>query len=157
RRSGELERQINQTISAELVAGTGATVRRFFAVGQLRNRSYDLEDQQLIAPENAASAWQIGGNASAGLVMAASSTDRYAELHYDFSRGDVVQLSQTFTTDFAVSRLHRIQFYLHNDDTWHAINLLVEKNGQRFRAAHPVDNADVNWVVATWQEPGPDD
>ena len=78
-------------------------------------------------------------------------------MHYDFSRGGVIQLSQTFTTAFPIDRLHRIQLYLRTDNAWHAINLFVEKNGQRFRAVRSVDDADTHWMVATWQERGPDD
>src|SRR5207302_9538336 len=58
---------------------------------------------------------------------------------------------------FPIARLHRIQLYLRNDDTWHAVTLFIEKNGARFCAEHAIDDADSNWVVDTWQEPGPDD
>lgn len=153
----ELRGEIASFISPALIADLLNQLRRVFCVGQLRVRSYDLEEDQLVAPENAATAWQIDGTARAELKRGGSSTEPLAELHYDFSRGDVVRLSQTFTTSFPISRLHRIQLYLRNDDTWHAINLFVEKNGARFRAEHAIDDADFNWIVDTWQERGPDD
>jgi multiple sugar transport system permease protein len=154
---GELGQEIDRIITPEFVAETSSKLRRAFCVGQLRVRSYDLQDEQLVRPENAAAGWQIGGNAQATLAQTGTGSDACAEVYYDFTRGSNVQLTQTFTTNFPVSRLHRIQFYLRNDDTWHAINLFVEKNGWRFRAVHAIDDADAHWMVATWQEPGPDD
>jgi multiple sugar transport system permease protein len=149
--------EIASFISPALIVDVLNQLRRVFCIGQLRVRSYDLQEDQLVAPENAATAWQIDGTARAELKRGGSPTEPLAELHYDFSRGDVSRLSQTFTTSFPISRLHRIQLYLRNDDTWHAINLFVEKNGVRFRAEHAIDDVDFNWVVDTWQERGPDD
>lgn len=153
----ELRGEIASFISPALVVDVLNQLRRVFCIGQLRVRSYDLQEDQLVAAEIAATAWQIEGTARAELKQGGSPTEFLAELHYDFSHGDVVTLSQTFTTSFPISRLHRIQLYLRNDDTWHAINLFVEKNGARFRAEHAIDDADFNWIVDTWQERGPDD
>jgi len=153
----ELQKLINDAISPALVEETAARLRRVFCIGQIRASSYDLQQTQLVAPDRAASGWQISGDGQIRLVQTGSGPDACAEVHYDFTAGDKVQLTQTFDTSFPVSRLHRIQFYLQNDDTWHAINLFVEKNGIRYRAERSVDDADVHWTVATWQEPGPDD
>ena len=155
--AGQLRQIIMRALSPQLITEVQQSLRRAFCIGQLRIRSYDLQEEQLVAPENVAHSWNIGGSARASLVQVGSGNDSHAELHYDFSRGGVVTLTQTFTTNFPLSRLHRIQFYLRPDNTWHAVNLLVEKNGQRFRADHAVDDADFNWTVSTWQEPGPDD
>jgi multiple sugar transport system permease protein len=153
--SEELRGDITTAVSPQLIVDFTSRLRRVFCVGQLRVRSYDLQEEQLVAAENATSSWTIRGNAA--LRQTGSQADSYAELHYDFSQGDVVTLTQTFKTSFPISRLHRIQLYLRNDDTWHAINLVVEKNGARFRAEHAIDDADINWAVDTWQERGPDD
>ena len=153
--SEELRGDITTAISPQVIVDLASRLRRVFCVGQLRVRSYDLQEEQLVAAENAASSWTIKGPAT--LRQTGSQAEFRSELHYDFSRGDVVALSQTFTTSFPISRLHRIQLYLRNDDTWHAINLLVEKNGALFRAERAMDDADINWVVDTWQERGPDD
>ena len=153
----ELRAQIISFISPELIADVLGQVRRTFCVGQLRVRSYDLQEDQLVPPENAAAVWQISGSGRGKLTQTGSAADSFAELRYDFSNGNVVSLSQTFTTSFPISRLHRIQLYLRNDDTWHAINLSVEKNGQLFRSVRSIDVADFNWVVDTWQERGPED
>ncbi|MGB8354166.1 MAG: ABC transporter permease subunit [Chthoniobacteraceae bacterium] len=133
-------------------------VYRSFAIGQLRARSYDLQDDQLVPAENAASIWEIGGNAGATLVQHAGDKDPYAELHYDFSKGgDTVILSQTFATTFPVERLHQLQFYYRSDDSWHAVTAYVEKLGVRYKATRTVDLGDIRWGIAMWQEPGPDD
>jgi ABC-type glycerol-3-phosphate transport system permease component len=151
----ELQTMIVQKVSPQLIAEVSNRLRRAFCVGQLRVRSYDLQEDQLVSPQNVAASWRVGGTAH--LEQAGSSAEPFAELHYDFSRNPTVSLSQTFTVKFPISRLHRIQLYLRNDDNWHAINLLIEKNGALFRAEHPIDDADINWVVDTWQERGPDD
>ena len=153
----ELGAQVTQNISPALAGEIMTRLRRVLCVGQLRVRSYDLQEDQLVAPQNVAASWSIGGTAQAKLVQTGSAAEPYAELHYDFSKGSIVTLSQIFTTTFPVDRLHRIQLYLRNDDAWHAIHLVVEKNGIQFRAEHAVDDADINWVIDTWQERGPDD
>jgi len=135
--TAELRQEIDQRISPELIADTIRSLRRAFCFGQLRLRSYDLQEDQLVAPQNAAASWNIGGTAQAALVQAGSPAEPYAELHYDFSRGNLVTLSQIFNTSFAVNRLHRIQLYLRNDDTWNAINLVVEKDAPHTPSTMP--------------------
>ncbi|MDQ6912299.1 MAG: carbohydrate ABC transporter permease [Verrucomicrobiota bacterium] len=132
-------------------------LRRAFYLGSLLARSYDLQEDKLVDPANAAAAWQIGGNAAAQLIQSGTAAERFAELKYDFSHGDKIVLSQTFTTSFPIERLHRIQLSLRTDDTWHALDMAVEKNGKRYHADRTLESSDNNWVVATWQEPGPDD
>ena len=153
-----LRDQIARNISQPLIDDIVSQLRRVFCVGQLRVRAENLDEQELVTREEAATSWKVSGSGSAQLLPStATGTDSYAELHYDLSGGNVVRLTRVFTTSFPVVHLQRIQLYLRNDDTWHAINLLVEKNGIRYRAEHPVDDADSNWVVDTWQDPGPDD
>lgn len=154
---GEWQATIAPLISTESVQELTGRLRRAFCLGQLRIRSYDLQEEQLVEPRNATTAWEIGGTGGAILVPAGSTSEPYAELHYDFTHGDIVRLSQVFQTSFPVARLHRIQLYARNDDTWSALSVDVEKGGAQFRAERPVDNADNNWVVDTWQERGPDD
>lgn len=43
------------------------------------------------------------------------------------------------------------------DDTWHGLQVSVEKSGRRLVAARALPLSDHEWVVDTWQEPGPDD
>ncbi len=153
----EMRDAITRAIDPKLLDETIAQLRRVFCLGQLLARSYDLQEDRLIAPADAATAWQIGGTAQAQLTQAGTSQEPFAELKYDFSRGDSVLLTQTFHTTFPVEHLHRLQLSLRYDDTWHALTLFVEKNGQRYRAERALESSDYNWVLNTWQEPGPDD
>jgi ABC-type glycerol-3-phosphate transport system permease component len=131
-------------------------LRRALLLGQLRARSYDLQEDQLIAPDKVAATWQVTGPAT--VVQIADAREPHAELQYDFSKGNKLELSQTFKTSFPVERLYRVQLYLRNDDTWHPLIVYVEKLGKRYRAERPWDLADFSsWAIGTWQEPGPDD
>jgi multiple sugar transport system permease protein len=153
----KLSDEIRQRVDTGMVADTLMQVRRHYSFGQLRVRSYDLQENQLVSPETAATAWNVTGTATARLVQVTDDREPYADLHYDFSNGDTIELSQTFTTSFPVSRLHRIQLYTRHDDSWHDVTLYVEKHGKRYRAVRANPLADFNWNAATWQEPGPDD
>jgi ABC-type glycerol-3-phosphate transport system permease component len=151
-----LREKIDARIDPAIIGDVVAQLRRVFYVGELRASSYDLKEDLLSTPAQAG-AWQVGGTAAAKLELAGTPQDPHAELHYDFSRGDTITLSQTFTTTFPLERLHRLQWSLRYDDAWHALTLFVEKNGQRYRAARALESSDFEWVTDFWQEPGPDD
>lgn len=154
----QLLREIRSRLDADMIREALGMVRRALLLGQLRARSYDLQEDPLIAAEDAASRWQLGGTARAELVAVADPREPHAELRYDFTTGNIVTLSQTFTTSFPVERLHWIQLYLRPDDTWHSLVLQLEKLGKTYRAVRTHDLADFsNWGVVSWQEPGPDD
>ena len=153
----QLKTRLASSVDSKMVEETATELRRVFCVGSLLARSYDLQEDKLVDAANAATAWQLGGDAAAQLVQAGTATEQFAELHYDFSHGDKVVLSQTFTTSFPTSRLHRLQLSIRCDDTWHALDLFLEKNGVHYHAARTMDSSEYNWVVDTWQEPGPDD
>jgi ABC-type glycerol-3-phosphate transport system permease component len=142
--AAELQVVIGQNISPQLVVDLTTKLRRAFCIGQLRARSYDLQEEQLVT-----SNWTVVGDAAFDAAN--------AELRYDLSQHRVVRLSQIFHTSFPISRLHRLQLYVRNADTWHAVNLTIEKAGAQFQAEHAIDDADFNWTVYTWQERGPDD
>ncbi len=148
---------ITTALDPKMVDETAQQLRRVFCFGSLLARSYDLQEDKLVDPANAAAAWQIGGDAASELIQSGTAAEPFAELKYDFSRGDKIVLSQTFTTSFPVERLYRIQLSLRTDDTWHALDMFVEKNGKRYHADRTLEASDNNWVAATWQEPGPDD
>ncbi len=99
----------------------------------------------------------MGGSAGAELVQAGTPNEPYAQLKYDFSRGDTLTLSQTFHTTFPLSRLHRLQLSVRHDNTWHGLKLIVEKEGRRYEATRTLPLADYDWVLDTWQEKGPED
>lgn len=154
-RNEQLRAAIRDNVSAPLAGEIVKELRRVFCVGQLRARSLDLQEDVLVAPENVADAWRVEG--AAELVQAGTPEEPFGELKYDFARGDLVRLSQTFTTTFPADRLYRLQMSLRYDNTWHAVRMWVEKNGVRYRAARDLESSDYTWVLHTWQERGPDD
>jgi len=130
-------------------------VKRGVVVGQLRARSYDLSEDQLVPAEKAASAWKLEGSAEGFLQQSAD--ERGAELHYDFNNGDRLRLTGDFKTSFPVDRLYHLQLSLRTDESWHNIRVTVEKNGRRLEAVTAVPMADPYWSIITWQEKGPDE
>lgn len=155
-RSPELPAMVPGLIRRELVDDAVRQVQRQLLLGQLRARSYDLQEDQLVAPDRVAESWQVSG--AARLEQVGPPAEPHAAVSYDFTTSKRFALSQTFTTSFAVARLHRIQLYLRPDDTWHPVTLTLEKLGKKYRAERARELADYsNWGVLTWQEPGPDD
>ncbi|MEI6085689.1 MAG: ABC transporter permease subunit [Verrucomicrobiota bacterium] len=144
-----------EQVDAAMVKDVLNQVRRHLSIGQLRARSYDLQEDQLVNPAKVAEAWQVTGPGK--LIPVTDDREPYADLHYDFSTGNTIELSQTFTTSFDVARLHRIELSLRSDDSWHPVTVFVEKQGQRLEAVRTYDLSDFNWGIGTWQEPGPDD
>ena len=149
--SEQLRAMLTDAISPELIDNVFGELRRVFAVGQLRARSTELEEDQLVPPSGAATEWIVAGPGA--LLQQADG----AEFSYDFASANRVTLSQTFTTSFPIERLRRLQFYFQPDDSWHALRVTVEKLGRRFVSERAVYLADHNWQVATWQEPSGDD
>ena len=147
--SDRLRATLTDAITPELIDSVLAELRRALAIGQLRARSTEVEEDQLVAAKEAK--WDVAGPAV--LVQQNDS----AELRYDFSSADTITLSQTFITSFPIERLRRLQLYFRPDDTWHALRLTVEKLGHRFVSERAVYLADRNWQIATWQEPSSDD
>lgn len=150
----ELKELVKAQVDAGLVEGLLFQVRRNLVFGQLRARSYDVQEDVLVPVDQAATAWTLGGDGKASLVPIKG---RGAELHYDLSGGKSVRLQGTFKTSFDLSRLYRLQFGVKCDDSWHDLHVYVEKDGRRFEAMRTHPMADANWTLFTWQEPGPDD
>jgi ABC-type glycerol-3-phosphate transport system permease component len=156
--SDSLVAEATQRVDAAMVTDVLGQVRRALLVGQLRARSYDLQEDQLVAPDKVSIGWQVGGTGEAKLVQIDDKNEPHAELHYDFAHGDKVQLSQTFHTSYPIDRLYRLQLYLRNDDTWHSLTMYIEKLGKKYQAEQTYDFADfTSWSIGTWQELGPDD
>ncbi len=153
----QLHAKITPQISPELIAEVVAQLRRVFCLGAFRAQSYEQQEDVLVPGDRAAAAWQVGGSAPAQLTQAGTPNEPYAALHYDFSKGDILTLTQTFRTSFPLARLHRLQLSLRHDDTWHKLKLIVEKEGRRYEATRALPLADFEWVLATWQERGPED
>lgn len=156
--SSALAAEATKRVDAAMVGDVLREIRRALLLGQLRARSYDLQEDQLVAPDKISSAWQVGGTGQAKIIQIADPQEPHAELQYDFSHGDKIELSQTFKTSFSIDRLYNVQLYLRNDDTWHPLVVYIEKLGKKYQAEQPYDLADFNnWGIGTWQEPGPDD
>jgi multiple sugar transport system permease protein len=149
--SEQLRTTITDALTPDLIDSVVGELRRVFAIGQLRARSTELQEDQLVSPSDAATKWSIAGPGA--LSQKADRT----EFSYDFSSANRVALSQTFTTSFPIDRLRRLQFYFQPDDTWHTLRMTVEKLGRRFFSERAVYLADHNWQVATWQERSVDD
>jgi multiple sugar transport system permease protein len=148
--SDQLRATLGGAITPELIDSVVGELRRVLAIGQLRVRSTELQEDQLVLA-SAATKWNV-----AGPGRLSQKADR-AEFSYDFSSVDKVTLSQTFATSFPIERLSRLQFYFQPDDTWHALRMTVEKLGHRFVSERAIYLADHNWQIATWQEPSADD
>jgi multiple sugar transport system permease protein len=147
----QLRATLTDAISPDLIDSTVGELRRVFAIGQLRARSTELQEDQLVSASDAATNWSVAGPGALS-----QKADR-AEFSYDFSSANKVTLSQTFATSFPIERLRRLQFYFQPDDTWHALRMTVEKLGRRFVSERAVYLADHNWQIATWQERSADD
>ncbi len=154
----QLAAAIIERVDGAMVREAFDQIRRALLIGQFRARSYDLQEDQLVAAESAAGRWEVGGTGKAALVQIDDPREPHAEVRYDFASGDTVTLSQTFTLSFPVERLYRLQLYARPDDTWHTVTMYIEKAGKKYQAERTYDVADFsNWGVVTWQEPGPDD
>ena len=149
--SDQLHATLAGTITPDLINSVFGELRRIFAIGQLRARSRDLHEDQLVPASDAATKWIVAGPGTLS-----QKGDR-AEFSYDFASANKVTLSQTFTTSFPIERLRRLQFYFQPDDSWHAFSMTVEKLGHRFVSERAIYLADHNWQIATWQEPSSDD
>jgi multiple sugar transport system permease protein len=150
--SGEqLRAALTAAIAPDLIDSVFGQLRRVFLIGQLRARSTELQEDELVSGSDATTKWIVAGPGAFSQKADAS------EFSYDFSSESKVTLSQTFTTSFPIERLRRLQFYFQPDDSWHALRMTVEKLGHRFVSERGVYLADHNWQVATWQEPSADD
>jgi multiple sugar transport system permease protein len=149
--SEQLRATLTDAVTPDLIDSVFGELRRVFAIGQLRARSAELQEDQLVSASDAATKWSVAGPGALS-----QKADR-AEFAYDFSSANKVTLSQTFATSFPIERLRRLQFYFQPDDTWHALRVTVEKLGQRFVSERAVYLADHTWQVVTWQERNADD
>jgi len=147
----QLRATLTAAIAPDLIDSVFGQLRRVFAIGQLRARSTELQEDQLVSASDATTKWIVAGPGALSQKADAS------EFSYDFSSDGKVTLSQTFTTSFPIERLRRLQFYFQPDDSWHALRMTVEKLGHRFVSERAIYLADHNWQVATWQEPSADD
>ena len=161
------ETQVADAAAREITAGMAEEVfrdiHRRLCVGSVRIRDYNRTECELGKGDaNGIPAGKRLGNQTPQVATLVDQTDReksFASVNYDFGAGQKVVLSRTFDVpgDFDLGRLHKIQLDLRPDDTWHELWLTVEKLAVRYEADRAVPLANFNWMMVTWQEPGPDD
>lgn len=144
-------------VNAALIDESLNQVERSLVLGQLTANSYDLQEDLLVSAAQESPAWRISGPGSARLLPARVGAAVGGQLDYDFTSGNDVRLTRTFTLDFPASRLHSLKLFLRSDDSWNRLNVSVEMGGRLYRSATPVVLADTNWIEAAWQQYGPDD
>lgn len=154
--AAELRSLLRDHISGADILDMLGRLRRVLCLGQVSIDSYDLENQLLVPGSDVAAAFQASAPANVTLVQQ-NSGKSYAEVHYDLTRQKGFDLSQTFATTFPVTRLHRIQMSMRDDDSWNRLTLFVEMKGRLYKAERSHDLADALWSLGFWQEPGPDD
>lgn len=149
---------IDERVDRSMVDESLSFVRRSLCLSSLRLDSYDVQEEEPVAGGELVANWTVTGDAArTELVPAVQDGQVCGELRYDFGTGRTIRMETTVQSRFPVDRLHRIQLGLRPDDTWHGVVMEVEKLGVKYRAVRPLDLAGFNFLLATWQEPGPDD
>ncbi len=146
-----------QLIDREMIEQAFDTVHRRLRFGPLRVRSVDLGEQELGANLPLSRRFDNLSPQVASLHDRTAKNMPHTSVNYNFTNGDRIVLTKTFTLDFDVSQLKRIQLYMQPDDTWHELWLTVEKLGAKYVSERPIPLANFNWMMATWQEPSADD
>src|SRR5262249_31592771 len=95
----ELKDLIAKQVDAGMVQGLLFQVRRNLVIGQLRARSYDVQEDRLVDADQAATAWTLKPEGGAQAHFSPL-PGRGAELAYDLSQGGQVTLTGTFKTSF---------------------------------------------------------
>ena len=153
----EVRKKVEEVATDELLNTLLQRVRRQMLIGQIRIRSYDLEEQEVGKGKSFSNRL---ANMTPEVLELTDIEDRgtkCAAVHYDFSKGDRWRLETTFDTEFDVSRLHRVRIYLRPDDNWHRLYCYVEKLGVLYEPVQAAYPANFEWGTYTWQEPGPED
>lgn len=157
RSDAELAREFTALITPAMIESERADLLRGFVLGRVLVRSYDLQEEVAIGADQIESAWTLGGSGTARFEVTPDTVNLGRLLAYDFGDAEQITLSTTLTVNFPLERLHRIQLFFRPDDTWHALDCIIEMNGRRYRAERPSTLFDMTWRSVSWQLPGPDD
>ena len=150
--------ELRSRLTPELAQETVRKVYRRLSLGSLRARSYDLQEVDVTEGQPLSSCWTVEGTGNARLIDGEEGKTRMADLAYRFpEQGGEIRLSRTFTLPFPVNRLHRLELFLRPDDSWHAVEFLVEKQGRKLKGKRPEYLGNFQWSVITLQDYGPDD
>ncbi len=153
----ELRAAVSNAVDSALVGEVTRQILRHLSFGSVRVRSFDVQEKEVTAGRPLSEFWQVkSGDAH---FVERNETVPAADLAYDFTapgRQEVV-LERTFDLPFPAERLFRIQISLTPDDSWHAIEFHVERNGIRYRGLRPEYTGRFQPQVVTLQEVGPAD
>ncbi len=143
-------------VTPELIDEAVRKIHRRLSFAGVRVRSFDLQETDLTAGAPISAFWAVDG---AELVDGEEGAAPLADLVYAFPPGGrgKIRLTRTLKLPFPVERLHRIQLFLRPDDSWHALEFLVEKQGRVFKARRPEYMGNFQWTMVTLQDYGPDD
>lgn len=133
-------------------------LRRELLVGPVRMRSVDLQDVEVLRELAPTARWQVTRGAAG--VTPTDGEDggvRFVRLAYDLSVEPGFSLTLDTPLPFDGSQLQRVQVRLRPDDTWHAVEAVLEVNGRRYTGARRSVLGNEQWSTFTWQFPSPDD
>ncbi len=152
----ELAREIAPRVTPDLIEEAVRKVYRRLSFAGVRVRSFDLQETDLTSGAPISEFWRTDG---ARLADGREDAAAIADLVYAFpgTKGGEVRLTRTLKLPFPVERLHRIQLFLRPDDSWHALEFIVEKQGRVFKARRPEYMGNFQWTMVTLQDYGPDD
>jgi len=153
----DLEKRLLSLATPAMLESELAALVRNFMLGRIIARTNNLQEEPLYTPADIDRLWKISGPAQARFAAKNASHTEGLPLLYDFSSGDHFRLEADLTTTLDLNNLHRLQLFIQPDDSWHALHVIVEMKGKRFRAARPTTLFDSTWMTISWQEPGPDD
>lgn len=154
----ELLPAVRAKIDDEMVAEVTRNVQRALTFGTVRVRSVDVQEQDVTADQPISKFWKLESEV-ARLVDDENSNTPQATLVYDFSAAgkQSITLSRVIELPFQADRLSRIQLSMTPDDSWHAFEFEVEKNGHLYRGVRPEFTGRFLPKAVTLQEWGPDD
>lgn len=156
--AAERDAEVRGRITDEMVEEAVRKVYRRLSLGGLRARSLDLQEVDVTEGHPLSDFWTIESSSEARLVDDVEGKTRVADLAYRFPAADgELRLTRTFTLPFPVDRLHRLQLYLRPDDSWHAMEFEVEKQGHLWKGERPEHMGNFQWSVISLQDHGPDD
>ena len=132
-------------------------IDRRLSVGSIHVRSQQLQEVDLSAGTAPSVQWTNSTPLVAHFTDQSEGRRQYADVTYDFSKGDSIELARQFTLPFDVKDLQRIQMQIRPDDSWHEVALTLEAMGRRWQQRRIVPLANYEWQTITWQWPSDDD
>ena len=161
--------EAKRQVTRDVVAGVFDKIHRRLLIGPIRVRTYDLKEHVLglghaggIRPfglSDVRSQFRNETPEVATLHNVVESNRHYALVQYNFDQTDRLVLTNTYTVPEGIdlSRLHRVQFPVRRDDTWHELWITVQVADTQWRSsrAYPLGTFEV--ATAAFQPPGPDD